>query len=290
MNNLASVAILAGGKGTRLASISKGLPKTMVKIAGIPMLEHQLKLCKEHDFTEIALLVREGHEIINDYFGDGSSFGVNLKYVIDSHPKGTGGALIGAANILKNDFLVIYGDTYLDVDLSNFFNTYLASKSNACLFVHPNDHPNDSDIVVTDDIGYVRTIHGYPHPKNLFAPNLVNAALCAINKKSFLEVTEKGKKCDLVKEIFPQFLKKNKTLYTYKSPEYIKDAGTPKRLEAVNCDLKAGIPEMLSARVKRKAIFLDRDGTLNEDDGYTYKIEKLIIKYVFNTYLKSITS
>ena len=133
MSNMAKVASLAGGEGTRLSSVSKGLPKTMVPIAGVPMLQHQLELCKSHDFNDIALLVRQGHQAIRDYFGDGEAFGVRLTYVEDRFPVGTGGALRDAADKLDENFLVLYGDTYMDVDLAAFYHSYHSSNVDACL-------------------------------------------------------------------------------------------------------------------------------------------------------------
>jgi D,D-heptose 1,7-bisphosphate phosphatase len=268
MSNVAKVAILAGGDGTRLSSVSKGLPKAMVPIAGVPMLEHQLELCKSHDFTDIALLVRQGHQVIRDYFGDGEAFGVRLTYVEDSFPVGTGGALRDAADKLDENFLVLYGDTFLDVDLGAFYHSYHSSNVDACLFVHPNDHPFDSDLVEVSDTGLVEKIHGYPHAENLLIPNLVNAALCVLNKQAFLDAVIAEEKCDLAKDVFPRILANQKRVVAYKSPEYIKDAGTPERLQKVEKHIAMGMPAMLSKRSMRRAIFLDRDGTLNLDPGH----------------------
>ena len=268
MSNMAKVAILAGGEGTRLSSVSNGLPKTMVPIAGVPMLQHQLELCKSHDFNDIALLVRQGNQAIRDYFGDGEAFGVRLTYVEDRFPVGTGGALRDAADKLDENFLVLYGDTFMDVDLGAFYHSYLSSNVEACLFVHPNDHPFDSDLVEVSDSGLVEKIHGYPHPKNLLIPNLVNAALCVLNKQAFLDAVIAEEKCDLAKDVFPRLLAKQKKVVAYKSPEYIKDAGTPKRLQKVEKQVMAGMPAMLSKRSMRRAIFMDRDGTLNLDPGH----------------------
>lgn len=112
------LAILAGGMGTRLRGRSGDMPKPMVSVLGQPVLQHQIELCRKHGFTDIALLVQHRHEIISDYFGDGSAQGVKLKYAVEDEPRGTAGALRDALPILADRFLVLYGDTFMDVDFA----------------------------------------------------------------------------------------------------------------------------------------------------------------------------
>lgn len=262
---LCNVAILAGGQGTRLASRSGDLPKPMVPVMGKPVLQHQIELCRRHGFTDIALLVHHRHETISDFFGDGSRFGVRIRYEVEDAPRGTSGALRDALHALKPQFLLLYGDTYLDIDLRRFFDAHLASDANATLFLHPNDHPYDSDLVDIDDQGQVRGIHPYPHPEGQDLRNLVNAALYAIRNESLASVTPEAGKADIAKHMFPAMLAQGLRLHGYVTPEYIKDMGTPDRLDKVERDIEVGLPERLSWRGLRKAVFLDRDGTLNRE-------------------------
>lgn len=263
--SLCNVAILAGGHGSRLASRSGDLPKPMVPILGKPVLQHQIELCRKHGFTNIALLVHHRHEVISSYFGDGSGFGVNICYEVEDMPRGTSGALRDALHVLTPQFLLLYGDTYLDVDLRRFFDAHLASDAGATLFLHPNDHPSDSDLVDLDDVGEVRGIHPYPHPENLNLRNLVNAALYAVRNEGLDQVTPATGKADIAKHMFPAMIAKGRRLRGYVSPEYIKDMGTPDRLDKVERDIEVGLPERLSCRQLRTAVFLDRDGTLNRE-------------------------
>lgn len=259
------VAILAGGMGTRLRERSGDLPKPMVPVLGRPVLHHQIELCRKHGFTDIALLVQHRHEKIYEYFGNGSAFGVKLSYAIEDDPRGTAGALRDALPLLADCFLLLYGDTFMDVDLRKLWNAHKASGAVGTLFLHPNDHPQDSDLVDIDAHGLVRAILPYPHPEWRVVRNLVNAALYVLDRVGLEDVTPAEGKADIAKHMFPRMLELGRRLYGYVSPEYIKDMGTPERLDKVERDFVAGLPERLSGRQLRCAVFLDRDGTINRE-------------------------
>jgi histidinol-phosphate phosphatase family protein len=269
------VAILAGGMGTRLISRSGDLPKSMVPVSGKPLLHHQIELCRKYGFENIALLVQYRHEKIFEYFRDGSSFGVNLVYEIENHPRGTFGALHGSLGILSDRFLVLYGDTFLDVDLRKLWYAHEASKAASTLFLHPNDHPQDSDLVRIDENYIVREILSYPHPATRKVRNLVNAGLYIIERTSLETVIPEGDKADIAKQMFPKMLQLGFKLFGYVSPEYIKDMGTPERLDKVERDFAVGLPELLSCRQLRRAVFLDRDGTINREVTHLKSPEQL---------------
>jgi histidinol-phosphate phosphatase family protein len=259
------VAILAGGMGTRLRERSGDMPKPMVPVVGKPVLHHQIELCRKHGFTDIALLVQHRHETISEYFGDGSALGVTLKYAVEDAPRGTAGALRDALPILADRFLLLYGDTFLDVDLRKLWMAHEFSGAVGTLFLHPNDHPQDSDLIDIDANGAVRAILAYPHPEGREVRNLVNAALYVLNRAGLDDVTPAEGKADIAKHMFPRMLDLGRPLYGYLSPEYIKDMGTPERLDKVERDFITGLPERLSGRRLRSAVFLDRDGTINRE-------------------------
>ncbi len=257
-----NVAILAGGMGTRLRERSGDLPKPMVPVLGKPVLRYQVELCQKHGFRNIALLVQHRYEKIAEYFGDGSSVGVAITYSIEIEPRGTSGALRDALPILDDRFFVLYGDTFLDVDLRKMWNAHVASGAVGTLLLHPNDHPYDSDLVDIDPIGIVRGILPSPHPPGSEARNLVNAALYVLDRVGLEDVTPLEGKADIAKDMFPRMLDLGRRVHGYQTPEYIKDMGTPERLDKVERDFIAGMPEKLSSRRLRNAVFLDRDGTL----------------------------
>jgi D,D-heptose 1,7-bisphosphate phosphatase len=276
-----NVAILAGGKGVRLLERSGDLPKPMVPVCGKPVLQHLIEMCKKYSFCHIALLVHHRHEMIRDYFGDGSDYGVSIKYVIESEQRGTSGALRDALPVLSERFLVLYADTFMDVDLQKLWISHVESKAAATLFLHPNDHPHDSDLVVLNNDKFVSTILAYPHKVGLEALNLVNAALYVLERMGLEDVTPIAGKADIAKDMFPRMLELQRLIYGYISPEYIKDMGTPQRLDRVERDFIDGIPDRLSNRNLRKAVFVDRDGTLIQDVGHLKSPDQ--IKFISGT-------
>lgn len=271
------VAILAGGMGSRLKSRMGDLPKPMAPISGKPVLEHQINLCAQNGFTRIALFVHYESEKIRGYFGTGSNFGVDLTYVVETEARGTAGALLDGLDVMASRFLVLYGDTYADVDLRLFWKLDCQKVSSGSLLIHPNDHPGDSDLMELDDRGALISVHPYPHPEGINYSNLVNAALYILDKKSLLEVISAVQKTDLAKHTFPALLAMGKTLFGYVTPEYIKDMGTPDRLDKVERDINFGLPEMLSGRRPRKAVFLDRDGTINLEVNHLNSADQLML-------------
>lgn len=271
--NFSNVAILAGGFGNRLKSRTGNEPKPMALILGKPVLEHQILLCKKFGFTEIALLVHYGSEVIKDYFNDGSNWGVNISYVEEKDPRGTAGALLDALSHLNDIFLVLYGDTYLDVDLGKLYSFHIDNKSEATIMLHPNDHPSDSDLVEIDTEFKVTKIYPYPHPEGIYINNLVNAGLYVLNKSALYGFIPHSGKYDLAKHTFTELVKANRRILGYKSQEYIKDMGTPERLDKVEGDIIKGVAESLSNRYPRKAVFIDRDGTINKEVSHLKRIE-----------------
>jgi len=261
---LYQVAILAGGKGKRLSSLYGDIPKPMVPVMGHPILQHQIELCRRNGFTRIVLLVHHKASTIKNYFGDGSKFGVSISYIHEKEPLGTGGALLPALDLLGDTFFVLYADTYADIDLLSMWDFHIKNCGMATLLLHPNSHPQDSDIVELDHRGVVKAIHGYPHESGEFYRNLVNAALYVINGVELKKYIPEGTFLDLAKDIFPKMIADQK-IYGYVSSEYIKDMGTVDRLSKVERDIKFGLPELLSCRVLKTAVFIDRDGTINKE-------------------------
>jgi len=271
--NFSTVAILAGGFGTRLKCRTGNVPKPMALIIGKPVLEYQILLCKKFGFTDISLLVHYGSKVIKDYFKDGSNWGVNISYVEEQDPRGTAGALLDALSHLDDIFLVLYGDTYLDVDLGKLYSFHIYNKSEATIMLHPNDHPSDSDLVEIDTEFKVRKIYPYPHPEGVYINNLVNAGLYVLNKSALYGIIPQSGKYDLAKHTFSELVKANRRIMGYKSQEYIKDMGTPERLDKVERDIIKGVADSLSNRYPRKAVFIDRDGTINKEVNHLIRFE-----------------
>jgi len=276
MKTCKQVVILAGGKGSRLKSRMGDVPKPMVQVLGKPLLEHIIRLCVEQGFTDIQMLVHYRGEIIRDYFGDGKKFKVNITYHEEIHPRGTAGAVLDIVDKLADQFIVIYGDTYLNVSLKAMCDYHQKHKSDITLFLHPNDHPQDSDLIDLDKFNKIKEIHSYPHPDGIWIKNLVNAALYVVKNEAINNVIiNDNHKPDFAKHLFPILLTKHKRMYGYVSSEYIKDMGTPERLDQVENDINSGKVKRLSKEVKKSALFFDRDGVLNKEVNYLSSPEEL---------------
>lgn len=255
------VIILAGGKGSRMGDITREVPKPMVRIAGNPILEHQIDLVKRFNLKELIILTGYKGEVIENHFGDGKEWGVNITYRREATPLGTAGAVKEIEDCLDDDALVLYGDIIMDIDLDLFRSYHSAKRPIATIVAHPNDHPYDSDILDITDDNRVIAFHNKPHEKNILR-NLVNAAMYIISPK-IMNYIPGGSFSDFAKDIFPKLIISNEPVYAYNTPEYIKDIGTVERLKEVEADMLSGKIRRLNKKNRRKAVFIDRDGVIN---------------------------
>ena len=145
------VVIMAGGKGTRIASINSEVPKPMITICGKPILEWQIENLKACGLTDITLVTGHLGHVIRNYFGDGSRWGVRISYFVEQTPLGTAGALFKMP-ALTDDFLLMCGDVVLNVDFNRFIAFHQARHAWATLMTHPNSHPYDSSLIVTETL------------------------------------------------------------------------------------------------------------------------------------------
>lgn len=268
--------ILGGGKGTRLASRLNGLPKPLVPVGGVPLLERQLLFAKRNGVERALVLVNHLADHIQDFIRARDGFGLDVVCIDDGAPRGTAGAVLAALSWLEEDALVMYGDTLLNVDLDRFYAFHEARADGAAtLFVHPNDHPHDSDLVAVDEDGRITRIFPYPHPEGAERQNLVNAALYLVRRDALLPWCDETPPLDFAKDLFPRMLAKGQALYGYRSPEYIKDIGSPERLDKAEADLLSGRVQRSTLRAPQTAVFLDRDGTVNKEVGFLSQPEKL---------------
>ena len=268
------VVIIAGGQGTRIASVNSEIPKAMIPIAGKPVLEYEVELAKRYGFTEFLFIIGYLGDQIENYFGDGSPWGVHIDYFKEEKPLGTAGALGLLKEQLTDDFFVFYGDTVTDFDMQAMLAFHKSKQADATLFVHPNDHPYDSDIVEMDSEGRVKGFCHKPHPEGFVSHNVVNAALFIFSPK-VLEQIEPGVKSHIEKHVLPACIDAGMQLYGYVSYEYIKDMGTPDRYYSVCDDVISGKVARLNRQYPRKAVFLDRDGVINREVNLLNKPEQM---------------
>ncbi|MBQ9086060.1 MAG: HAD-IIIA family hydrolase [Clostridia bacterium] len=263
--------LMAGGKGTRISSVASDIPKPMIRIGGKPVLEREIECLRTQNFTDLIITVGHLGHVIMDYFGDGSRFGVNIEYYIEDHPLGNAGALYKLKNCLKEDFLLLNGDVIFDIDFNRFVQYHHAKGGVATLFTHPNSHPYDSALVLCNKENQVEKWITRENIRPQYYKNRVNAGLHVLSPK-ILEKKVYQEKIDLDRDLL-QPLAGTGAMYAYDSPEYVKDMGTPDRYETVCNDFRMGYVQAKNLRRKQRAIFLDRDGTINRYVGFLTDIE-----------------
>ena len=268
------VVVIAGGQGTRIVSVNSEIPKAMIPIAGKPILEYEVEMAKRYGYTDFLFIIGHMGDQIEHYFEDGRRWNVNIEYYKEEKPLGTAGALGCLKNKLTEDFFVFYGDTVMDFDMDAMLAYHKEKQADATLFLHPNDHPYDSDIVELTTDGRVLKFCNKPHVHDFVSHNMVNAALFIFSPK-VLEQIEVGTKSHIEKHVLPACLDKGMNLLGYVSFEYIKDMGTPDRYYSVCDDVTSGKVGRLNRRYTRPAIFLDRDGVISKEVNLLCKPEQV---------------
>lgn len=256
--------VIAGGKGTRLGL--GDLPKAMVDVDGTPLLERTVRAAVRDGITDFIFLTGHLSNAIERHFGDGQRFGATIRHVVEKEPLGTAGAFREIRDLLTEPFVVIYGDVLMDVDLRAFADAADRNGGAGTLFVHPNDHPYDSDLLECDENGRIVAFHPKPHAEGALLPNLVNAALYLLHPRVLDYIPVEGQS-DWGRDVLP-IVAREESMFGYRSCEYVKDIGTPDRLTKAVKSLRDGKLDRLALRTAKPVLFLDRDGVINEEvDG-----------------------
>ncbi len=266
---------MAGGKGTRLREITNDeIPKPMAPIAGKPILEWQIEQLRRQGVTNIILIIGYLGNKIREYFLDGKSFGVNINYIEEDAPLGTAGALSMLPPLLKEkEFFLIFGDVMFNIDMERMYRFHRDKSAFATLFAHPNGHPFDSDLLVCAKDNRVQRFDSKNNDRNYWYRNCVNAGIYLFDS-DICNYVPRNKKVDLEKELLSGLIEKNKPVFAYESPEYVKDVGTVDRIHLSEKEIQSGYLEKRNQKNKQKAIFLDRDGTINIKNDLVYKEEQ----------------
>ncbi len=262
---------MAGGFGKRIARLYNDRPKPMIEICGRPVLEYQIENLRKYGITEIIIVVHHMKEKIMRYFGDGSLLGVDISYYEEETPLGTAGALYKIKDRLSDDFLLINGDLIFSVNFKKMIDFHYEKNALATLFVHPNSHPYDSEIVICDNNDVVNDWFKNDGVGNF--KNCINAGIHIISKQA-LEGEHGDSTLNLRADVLLPLIPTGR-VFAYRSAEYVKDMGTSDRLRHVTRDMENGIVFARRADKKQKAIFLDRDGTINKYKGYVTSPKQL---------------
>ena len=261
--------ILCGGLGSRLSGKYPDRPKPLVEILGVSCLERQIVALRSEGVGEFILLAGYKADAIKNRFGRGEELGVRIDYVIESEPMGTAGSLF--ALDIEEDFLFLNGDLVFDFDLRSLLEFHRGKGALVTCFSHKSNHPEDSTLIDCERDGRIRgfVLKGGENPNETV---ISNAGIFVINPR-LLKMFSLSGKADFDRDVLLNLI--GKDVYAYISGEYVRDMGTPERLAQVENDLKLSLPAKLRKDTKKRAIFLDRDGTLNVHDGYITKKEQL---------------
>ncbi len=230
--------IMAGGEGTRLRPLTCNIPKPMVPVMNKPVMEHIINLLKKHNITEIAVTLQYMPKVIQEYFGNGSDFGVEIEYFIEEQPLGTAGSVKNAESFLDDTFIVISGDALTDINLSKAIEFHNKNNALATLVLTKVEVPLEYGVVVTGSNGRISRFLEKPSWSEVFS-DTVNTGIYVLHPK-VLDYFNKGEKFDFSKDLFPILLREKRALFGYVSEDYWCDIGDLEAYQKCHFDIFDG--------------------------------------------------
>lgn len=248
--------ILVGGKGKRLKSLTKNTPKPLLKINNIPFIQHLLFKYGQYKIKKFYLIGNYKFKKFNEFFYNKKIYNIPIELINEKKPKDTAGCLFELKKKIKKDFLLLNGDSFFDIDLDQFYKNCKKNKFLANLALTKNINYQSNKKLVNIDVKKQKVFFSKKS-------NKINAGIYFI-RKNFLDDI-KNKKMSLEKDILPKLInKKNVGGFLYKKKFFI-DIGLKKNLNLAK--------KKLNKYTQNKAVLLDRDGVLNKDKGYIYKVK-----------------
>jgi mannose-1-phosphate guanylyltransferase/phosphomannomutase len=230
--------ILAGGEGTRLRPLTSNQPKPMMPIANVPMMEHIVNLLAKHGFDDVVVTVAFLANHIRTYFGDGSDFGVRMRYATEESPLGTAGSVRNAMEELDDTFLVISGDVLTDFDLSGFVTGHQSTGAFASMALKRVENPVEFGIVITRDDDTIERFLEKPTWGQVFS-DTINTGIYVLEPDVFDFIPE-GEVVDFSGDVFPAMLDAGHKLYGPVLDGYWEDVGTLEAYRSAHEDILDG--------------------------------------------------
>lgn len=281
------LAILAGGKGTRLSKVNKERPKCLTPVLEKEILLRQLEWAQSEGFEKVTLFLGyESQQVIEWLSIHNFSMVVDVR--VEGKPLGTAGAF--STFDWSGPLFILYGDLVCNFDATRFLKFHEDKEGVATLFVHPNDHPYDSDLIQSDPQSRISNFHLKPHTGHPELGNCVSAAVYIVDPKIKFYIPSNGEPTDWMRDIFGPALQNKESIYAYRSSEYVKDMGTLDRLDKVEKHIETGLVDLKTYHNVRPAIFFDRDGTLNKSNGYVRSIDMLELENGASDALKLVSA
>src|SRR5215207_6091362 len=263
--------IMAGGQGTRLRPLTSDQPKPMIRIVNLPCMEHIVNLLSRHGITDIAVTLQFMPEEIQDYFGDGSEWGVNMRYSIEDAPAGTAGSVKMAEQQLGLEgerLLIISGDALTDADLSRLVEFHEEKGSEATMVLKSVENPLDFGIVITEEDGRISRFLEKPAWGQVFS-DTVNTGIYLLEPSVMDEIPDpEDGEYDFSKELFPALLEEGRPLYGYVTDDYWEDIGTLEQFAGAQRDVLDGKVNGVrppGTRL-RESIYVGRRAQVDDDE------------------------
>lgn len=242
----------------------------MCPLGGKPLIQHLIELCEKGGLSGVTLLL--GHKAEEFEKLPLDQFNIPVEFIVEDKPRGTAGAIHHIRSELDNDFLLLYGDVYVNMDLAKLIDFHKSQQAGITLAAHSNDHPYDSDLMELDPGGKILNFFAKPHAEGSVLPNMVNAGVCILGKL-FPEKMRHGE--DIGRDFIPRMVEEGHPCFGYVTREYIKDMGTPDRYKKLQRDYEQEFCAKMHLHHPIPAVFFDRDGTLIEEDGYIVRPEQV---------------
>jgi mannose-1-phosphate guanylyltransferase/phosphomannomutase len=230
--------VMAGGEGSRLRPLTIMRPKPMVPIVGRPVMEHILNLLRGHGITDVVVTVQYLASAIEDYFGDGSAFGMHIEYSREEMPLGTAGSVKNAEALLTEPFLVISGDALTDFNLGEIIRFHQMRRALATLTLAHVTNPLEFGVIITDEDGHIRQFLEKPSWGEVFS-DTINTGVYVLDPK-VLSYFERNKQVDFSGDVFPMMLEKGDPIYGYVADGYWCDVGNLAEYVKANADALQG--------------------------------------------------
>src|SRR5688572_30159479 len=261
--------IMAGGQGTRLRPLTSDQPKPMIRIVNLPCMEHIVNLLARHGITDIGVTLQFMPEEIQDYFGDGSEWGVNMRYSVEDAPAGTAGSVKMAEQQLGLEgerLLIISGDALTDADLTRLLRFHEEKGSEATMVLKSVENPLDFGIVILEEDGRISRFLEKPAWGQVFS-DTVNTGIYLLEPSVMDEIPEEGE-YDFSKELFPKLLEAGRPMYGYVTEDYWEDIGNLEQFASAQRDVLDGRVAGIrppGTRL-RENIYVGRRAQLDDDE------------------------
>lgn len=277
--------ILAGGKGTRLRPLTYTIAKPLIKLVNKPVLQYQIELLKKYGIDKIILCLNYKPDEIEEYFQDGKKFGVNIQYVLEDKPLGTGGAIKNAEVAIEDENVIIFnGDILCDFNIQEIIDFHKSKKSDMTITLIPVEDPTFYGLVVTNDKGEVIQFLEKPNWDQIVT-NTINAGIY-IMEKDLLKYIPREREYSLEREFFPYILEMQKKFHGITLSSYWIDIGTPKKYQRASFDILEGkIKVDITGKKAYGGIYVEEDTDIHPSSslvGFVYlgrrvKIDKNVV-------------